>query len=293
MTRDDLSIGANLQGVACMRILGAMAAATPVRHAYLGCSSNLSQGNTSTFVATGLTGDDGAYAIRGLPPGNNYLVMFFDCTDQCEPVYLQCDWNKTPETIRTLRRFMGSQITLRPRSPGQVVAVQALALYLPVFSFTRATILSTRICRWTRAGDMYDSRTRKAVAGVRIRLTGPVGFDPAIHMVQNNLASSGAINKAVTGASGFYQFFFLAGSPAGEYALSVLSVPAGYILGTATQGGVSQPNEVAGVVTSSFVVANTQVKIQPDYLISNGIPPSAPTVVRVFIHCLRVMERSM
>jgi uncharacterized repeat protein (TIGR01451 family) len=120
---------------------------------------------------------------------------------------------------------------------------------------------------------MYDSRTRKAVAGVRIRLTGPVGFDPAIHMVQNNLASSGAINEAVTGASGFYQFFFLAGSPAGEYALSVLSVPAGYILGTATQGGVSQPNEVAGVVTSSFVVANTQVKIQPDYLISNGIPP--------------------
>jgi uncharacterized repeat protein (TIGR01451 family) len=264
-------IGANLQGVACVDS-GRNGRCDPGETRLPGLLVKLFQGNTSTLVATGLTGDDGAYAIRGLPPGNNYLVMFFDCTDRANPSTCNAI-GTTPRNNQNTTEIYGQPNNAATQISGTSSGGSSVGAVLAGVQLYPGDNTINQNLPLDPSGNMYDSRTRKAVAGVRIRLTGPVGFDPAIHMVQNNLASSGAINEAVTGASGFYQFFFLAGSPAGEYALSVLSVPAGYILGTATQGGVSQPNEVAGVVTSSFVVANTQVKIQPDYLISNGIPP--------------------
>ncbi len=77
------------------------------------------------------------------------------------------------------------------------------------------------------SGIVFDATTRLPVAGARVRLSGPAGFDPA----QHHLGGTAALEQTtqVTGgaADGFYQFLLVGGYPAGEYRLSV-SAP-GYL----------------------------------------------------------------
>lgn len=66
------------------------------------------------------------------------------------------------------------------------------------------------------SGVVYDAVTRLPVSGATVTLVGPVGFNPAVHLV------GGLANVTqVTDASGFYQFFLLAGAPAGDYSIQV------------------------------------------------------------------------
>lgn len=71
-------------------------------------------------------------------------------------------------------------------------------------------------------GVVYNSVTRQPVSGATVAISGPPGFNPAIHLL------GGAANASqVTGTDGYYQFILLAGAPAGNYALSI-AAPAGY-----------------------------------------------------------------
>jgi uncharacterized repeat protein (TIGR01451 family) len=73
------------------------------------------------------------------------------------------------------------------------------------------------------SGVIYDAVTRQPTAGATITLNGPVGFDPALHLVggDNNVTQ-------ITGANGFYQYILLAGAPNGQYSLEVIP-PVGYL----------------------------------------------------------------
>lgn len=72
-------------------------------------------------------------------------------------------------------------------------------------------------------GVVYDSVTRSPVAGATVELSGPSGFDPAVHLV------GGAANRSqVTTADGVYQFLLLSGAPAGDYTITV-TPPTGYL----------------------------------------------------------------
>jgi uncharacterized repeat protein (TIGR01451 family) len=72
-------------------------------------------------------------------------------------------------------------------------------------------------------GIVYDSVTRQPVNGATVTITGPAGFDPAIHLVGGTANAS-----QVTGIEGIYQFILLSTAPAGSYGLAV-NVPAGYL----------------------------------------------------------------
>ncbi len=75
------------------------------------------------------------------------------------------------------------------------------------------------------SGVIYDSLTREPIENAQVSISGPAGFDPAIHLV-------GGINNAnqTTGPDGLYQFLLQLTAPAGTYTLSVLE-PAGYLPG--------------------------------------------------------------
>ncbi|MBD9485166.1 DUF11 domain-containing protein [Pseudomonas sp. PDM14] len=73
------------------------------------------------------------------------------------------------------------------------------------------------------SGVVYDAVTREPVGGAVVRLVGPPGFDPALHLVGG---TAGAVQS--TGNDGFYQFFLTLAAPAGNYGLEV-TPPAGYL----------------------------------------------------------------
>ena len=95
------------------------------------------------------------------------------------------------------------------------------------------------------SGIVYDSVTRLPVPGAVVTLSGPAGFNPAVHLI------GGAANVSqTTDATGEYQFLLEPTAPAGLYSLSVTN-PAGYVPGpstaipsctaTLTVGGVPAP----------------------------------------------------
>jgi uncharacterized repeat protein (TIGR01451 family) len=70
------------------------------------------------------------------------------------------------------------------------------------------------------SGVVYDSITRAPVSGATVTISGPPGFNPAIH-----LAGGIANQSQVTDTTGFYQFLLLPGAPAGTYTLTVNGPP--------------------------------------------------------------------
>lgn len=105
------------------------------------------------------------------------------------------------------------------------------------------------------SGVVYDAITRLPVAGAVVTITGPPGFNAAIH-----LAGGAANVSQVTDATGFYQFLLLSGSPSGTYTISTLP-PAGYVPG---------PSSIIPPTAGPFTVpGGPTIAIQPQ--------PSPPT----------------
>ena len=94
------------------------------------------------------------------------------------------------------------------------------------------------------AGRVYDTVTRKPVAGAVITINGPAGFNPALHVL-------GGVAMVTTGADGLYQFLLNASAPSGIYTLMITRYPAGYVpavsskipacVGTLTVGATPSP----------------------------------------------------
>jgi uncharacterized repeat protein (TIGR01451 family) len=95
--------------------------------------------------------------------------------------------------------------------------------YINNVTLTASTELTEQNQPIDPSGVVYDVLTRQAVSGAVVRIDGPVGFDPALHLV------GGPANVAqTTDATGEYKFLLLPGSPTGTYRLST-TVPSGYI----------------------------------------------------------------
>ena len=71
-------------------------------------------------------------------------------------------------------------------------------------------------------GVVYDAVRRTAIPGATVQITGPAGFDPALHL----LGGAGNVRQ-ITDALGLYQFQLMASAPAGAYSLSVTRPEAG------------------------------------------------------------------
>ncbi|WP_295762062.1 SdrD B-like domain-containing protein [Undibacterium sp.] len=99
------------------------------------------------------------------------------------------------------------------------------------------------------SGIVYDSLTRKPLAGAAVSVSGPPGFDPSRHLLGGAVAAT-----QITGSDGLYQFLLQNNFPAGEYRLAIGAYPAGYLpqeslkipacLGTLNAGALPNPGLV-------------------------------------------------
>lgn len=111
------------------------------------------------------------------------------------------------------------------------------------------------------SGVVYDSITRQPVAGARVTIAGPGGFDPDLHLV------GGAANvEQTTGIDGFYQYLLQGTAPAGEYVLAVQE-PGGYLPGGSVTLPVCNTNLTVGAAPDPALVH-----------ISNTAPASAAPI---------------
>jgi len=150
-----------------------------------------------TLIATTQTNTNGDYQFNGLIPGIGYEIRFRHPTTGLvygSPISSEPGVDLSYSTIRGLTLAAGDNI---------------LNQSLPL----------------DPAGIVYDSLSRTPITGAVVSISGPGGFDPAIHLV------GGLPNASQTTASdGLYQFLLLTTAPAGTYTLSVLE-PAGYLPG--------------------------------------------------------------
>lgn len=169
------------------------------------CAPQTAQCDATDRLAAATTANDGTYRIDGLEPGA-YRVQFRDPSSRAvhgRPV--NGDGVNPPQPASQPDTSTGQflDITL---APGE----HKLSQSLPV----------------DPTGVVYDSVTRRAVAGAVVMLQGPPGFDPTVHLV------GGAGNVAQTvGAEGAYQFLLTAAGVAlfadQPFTLAV-TAPAGY-----------------------------------------------------------------
>ncbi|MDO8277025.1 MAG: SdrD B-like domain-containing protein [Burkholderiaceae bacterium] len=207
----------------------------------------LYQNTTATLIATGRTDADGNYTIGGLVPGTNFIVLFYDClnatsSDNCTAI------GTTPRNQGTTTEIFG--LSNPGVTGGQSSAVGGtIGTQITGISLYAGDNTINQNLPLDPSGFVYDSVTRKPVAGVTVRLNGPAAF--------NSTFLTSGNQDFVTGANGFYSFFFIGvgAAQAGSYTLSITNVPATHLNRTATLGGVSAPNVIGGVLTTSFIVS--------------------------------------
>lgn len=119
------------------------------------------------------------------------------------------------------------------------------------------------------SGVVYDALTRLPVPGAVVRLTGPGGFDPAIHLV------GGTANLLqTTQTTGEYKYLLFPTAPAGSYGLEV-TVPAGYLQRVSTAIPACTGALTVGPVPDPALV---QVSDQaPGLAVPQHAPASCPT----------------
>ncbi|MBX3656794.1 MAG: DUF11 domain-containing protein [Ramlibacter sp.] len=225
---------------------------------------------SSVVVGTAMTGADGRYEIKGMVPGVGYRVEFYNCVNADSAATCNAI-NTTPynQAGTTTGGQPSTGVTATTTSAtGEAVgqAITSITLYAGDNTVDQNLPLDPR-------GQVYDSVTRQPVAGATIRINGPVGFNPATHLLDLNGAQPN--NESTSDVNGLYQFIFINSPPAGVYTLSVLSAPGGYSTTPAVLGGVALPNVIANVPTSPFVVPNAATNMQPGY----GAPGTPPVGV--------------
>jgi uncharacterized repeat protein (TIGR01451 family)/fimbrial isopeptide formation D2 family protein len=173
-------------------------------------------------VASGRTAADGTYTLTGIPPGTGYQIQFRNPTSNV--VYGQAISSiagtvLTDGTIRNLTLNSGDN---------------DLNQSLPL----------------DPNGVLYDSIRRTPIAGAVVFLTGPAGFNPALHLLPGQ-------NGQTTDATGLYRFDinFGAGAPLGVYSLQ-MAAPPGYLTSfPGTPSTLIPPTvSVCGAITACLTV---------------------------------------
>ncbi|MFO1502612.1 MAG: SdrD B-like domain-containing protein [Steroidobacteraceae bacterium] len=149
------------------------------------------------------TDANGAYQFARLAPGGGYEVRFREPASRA--VY------GMPVTNEDGIAVVDSVLSASNPGAAATASGTIAKLVLP----PAATLLAQSL-PVDPSGVVYDSVSRRPVAGATVTLTGPQGFNPALHLV------GGAGNATqITGDAGLYQFLLLPTAPAGNYTLSV------------------------------------------------------------------------
>jgi uncharacterized repeat protein (TIGR01451 family) len=226
-----------------------------------------------TVVASAITDSSGNYTVSGLVPTNPndpttfYTVRFIDPSNNvlyAKPVSRD-PVNRNGVTDRGV-------IESLQLLPGINTSNQSLPL--------------------DPSGVVYNSSTRQPVAGAVVTLTGPIGFDPARHL----LGGLALLNQT-TGPNGYYEFWLLPGAPSGSYGLEVVA-PTGLVspsmqipvdpseANVPTTGGVFAVQPQADAPNASQdtrYYKRFQLAIGADQVVNNHIPLDPTTPGELFV----------
>ena len=183
----------------------------------------------TTVVGSATTALNGSYLISGQVPGSGYSLRFLDPTGK--QVY-GTPFNQSALTLLS-NPSTGTNSLTSAVSPGQPVPVAGVINNVTLYAGDNVVQQNLPV---DPSGVVYNSVSRLPIAGAAVTISGPAGFDPALHLV-------GGTNVSTTGVNGFYQFLLNGTAPSGLYSLSV-SPPSGYAATVAIQGGVTQPSSL-------------------------------------------------
>ena len=156
---------------------------------------NILDTRTGQVLATKTTDSDGRYSFttNDISPGT-YSLQFLSA-------------NGSTLSRAVSNNFNGSKPGDDTSSPGSIVSI----------TLVDGNNIIEQNLPLDPSGIVYNSLTGNPVAGATVSMSGPPGFDPAIHLAVGQ-------QNQVTGSDGFYRFDInqFAGAPAGIYTISVI-----------------------------------------------------------------------
>jgi uncharacterized repeat protein (TIGR01451 family) len=167
----------------------------------------------SLLMQTVTTDASGRYQLDGVAPGSGYEVRFREPTSHAmfgTPVTNEQGISIAPGAIG-------------PSNPGGADPRGGTLMGL---TLTPAGLVTEQSLPLDPMGVIYDSVSRRPIAGATVTLSGPSGFDAATHL----LGGTGNAQQ-ITNAQGIYQFLLLPTAPAGTYSIAVTPPPGRYTPG--------------------------------------------------------------
>jgi uncharacterized repeat protein (TIGR01451 family) len=216
-------------------------------------------GTSTVIVGTATTGADGRYTITGQVPGTDYRVRF---RDPLGNVIYGTPFNQTT-TTQNNNPSTGTNSSTAAISPNQSVVVAGFIDHVTLYVGDNVQEQNLPL---DPSGIVYDSVTRTPIPGATVKIVGPAGFDPAIHLLSGT-------DTQVTPVFGLYQYLFVNNPPSGVYTLQV-TPPAGYAPPVAVQGGVAAPQGTYNVPAG---VSNIQGQSTAPAVGTNGVGPTGGT----------------
>ncbi|MFO1467451.1 MAG: SdrD B-like domain-containing protein, partial [Steroidobacteraceae bacterium] len=192
--------------------------------------------SSGELVKTATTDLNGVYQFSGLPPGSGYEVRFREPSSHAVfgiPVTNEQGLASQPDQVGAANPggadVSGGTIAGLTLPPGATITEQSLPL--------------------DPSGVVYDSVSRRPVAGASVTLTGPGGFDADTQLL------GGASNATqLTDAQGLYQFLLLPGAPAGTYTITVTPPAGRYMPGPSILIPACEATLAVGAVPAPAIV---------------------------------------
>lgn len=174
------------------------------------------------LIRTVQTAADGTYVFTALSPGDGYQIRFREPTTN--EIYGRAVPNEQGITPTNDVRDTGATTPNGGVNSGNPAGADVSSGdgTLRDLTLLAGDNIIEQSLPLDPAGVVYDSVTRLPVAGADVTITGPGGFNPAVHLVGGNAT-------VTTAADGFYQFLLTAGAPAGDYTLTITTYPGGYL----------------------------------------------------------------
>ncbi|TVQ82235.1 MAG: DUF11 domain-containing protein [Micavibrio sp.] len=174
------------------------------------------------IVSTTTTAADGTYAFTGVAPGSGYSIRFREPTTG--QIYGRALPNEQGIAPDNGTRDTGAATSNNGTNAGNPAGADISSGngILNNLSLLAGDNIIEQSLPLDPAGVVYDSITRQPIAGADVTISGPAGFNPALHLV-------GGTATVTTAADGFYQFLLTPAAPAGTYTLSISNYPGAYI----------------------------------------------------------------
>jgi uncharacterized repeat protein (TIGR01451 family) len=167
----------------------------------------------TTLLQTVATDANGAYRLQDVAPGSGYEIRFREPVSHSlygAPVTNESGASIAPGAVGPNNPGggdpRGGTLTGLLLEPNASIEQQSL----PV----------------DPSGVVYDSVSRKAIAGASVTISGPNGFDAATQLLGGDANAT-----QITNELGLYQFWLLPNAPAGTYTIAVTPPPGRYTPG--------------------------------------------------------------